>query len=55
MQYAYKWTAEKFRTRPGEEEVFDEVDRVVALHPIFVIPEGVAEETRAYFVAKGGF
>jgi protein farnesyltransferase subunit beta len=37
------------------EEVFDEVDRVGTLHPIFVIPEGVAEQTREYFAAKGGF
>jgi protein farnesyltransferase subunit beta len=55
MNYAYEWTADKFRASPGEEEVFDEVDRVGTLHPIFVIPEGVAEETRAYFVARGGF
>jgi protein farnesyltransferase subunit beta len=55
MVYPYQWTAEIFQVRPGEEEVFDEVDTVETLHPIFVIPEGVAEETRAYFVAKGSF
>jgi protein farnesyltransferase subunit beta len=55
MHYAYQWTAEKFRSNSGEEEIFDEVDRVGTLHPIFVIPEGVAEETRNYFLAKGSF
>jgi protein farnesyltransferase subunit beta len=55
MHYAYQWKAEKFQTRLGEEEIFDEVDRVGALHPVFVVPEGVAEETRTYFVARRGF
>jgi protein farnesyltransferase subunit beta len=55
LAYAYQWTVDKFQPVAGEEEVFDEIDRVGMLHPIFVVPEGVAEQTRDYFVAKGGF
>ena len=49
---AYQWTAEPI---VEESQVYDEEDRVGTLHPVFVIPEGVAEETRAYFALKGGF
>ncbi|TAQ88026.1 hypothetical protein B7494_g3645 [Chlorociboria aeruginascens] len=48
----YQWTVEPFI---GETQIYDEEDRVGVLHPVFVIPEGVAEETRAYFASKGGF
>jgi protein farnesyltransferase subunit beta len=54
LTYAYQWAVDKFQPVVGEE-IFDEIDRVGTLHPIFVIPEGVAEQTREYFVAKGGF
>lgn len=49
---AYQWTAEPFI---GDSQIYDEEDRVGTLHPVFVIPEGLAEETRAYFTSKGGF
>ncbi|CAG8957238.1 hypothetical protein HYFRA_00009440 [Hymenoscyphus fraxineus] len=49
---AYQWTSEVIAEEP---QIFDEEDRVKTLHPVFVIPEGVAEETRAYFASKGGF
>ncbi|KAG9228979.1 CaaX farnesyltransferas-like protein beta subunit Ram1 [Amylocarpus encephaloides] len=49
---AYQWTSEILA---DESRVYEEEDRVQTLHPIFVIPEGVAEKTRAYFMAKGGF
>jgi len=55
LAYAYQWAVDKFQPVAGEEEVFDEIDRVGTLHPIFVIPEGVAEQTWGYFVAKGAF
>jgi protein farnesyltransferase subunit beta len=48
----YQWVSEQFRE---EGQVYDEEDRVGTLHPVFVIPEGAAEEARAYFVSKGGF
>jgi len=38
-----------------DTQIFDEEDRVETVHPVFVIPEGVAERTRAYFADKGGF
>jgi protein farnesyltransferase subunit beta len=48
----YKWASEPF---VEEVQIYDEEDRMTTLHPVFVIPEGAAEETRAYFAAKGGF
>ncbi|KAJ8064484.1 hypothetical protein OCU04_006818 [Sclerotinia nivalis] len=48
----YQWTAEPYIETT---QIYDEEDRVGTLHPVFVIPEGVAEETRAYFAAKGTF
>jgi len=36
-------------------QIFEEDDRIGTLHPVFVIPEGTAEEMRAYFASKGGF
>jgi protein farnesyltransferase subunit beta len=48
----YQWTSEPF---VEDEQIYDEGDRVGTLHPVFVIPEGAAEETRAYFASKGGF
>ena len=38
-----------------ESQIYDEEDRVGTLHPILVIPEGIAEQTKAYFASKGGF
>lgn len=49
---AYQWISEPIFE---DSQIFDEEDRIRTLHPVFVIPEGVAEETRAYFAAKGGF
>jgi len=55
----YKWTSEKYPLPPqvhnGHSQVFDEVDRVETVHPVFVVPEGVAESMRTYFIEKGGF
>ncbi|KAF7957540.1 hypothetical protein EAE96_003117 [Botrytis aclada] len=48
----YQWTAEPY---VETTQIYDEEDRVGTLHPVFVIPEGVAEETRAYFASKGTF
>jgi protein farnesyltransferase subunit beta len=48
----YQWTSEPF---VEDEQIYDEGERVGTLHPVFVIPEGAAEETRAYFASKGGF
>jgi protein farnesyltransferase subunit beta len=52
LSSAYQWTSEAIAE---ESQIFDEADRVETLHPVFVIPEGVAETTRAYFASKGGF
>jgi len=47
----YKWTSEAAMRQP---KIYDEEDRVNTVHPVFVIPEGVAEATRAYFATKRG-
>lgn len=33
------------------EQIWDEVDRVRRLHPVFVVPEGAAEAARTWFLA----
>jgi protein farnesyltransferase subunit beta len=48
----YKWTSDIIFEK---SQIYDEDDRVRTLHPVFVIPEGAAEATRAYFSSKGGF
>jgi len=50
----YDWVVTTSNVESGEQ-VFDEVDHVGTLHPVFVVPEGVAERTRDYFEAQGGF
>ncbi|QSZ34840.1 hypothetical protein DSL72_007699 [Monilinia vaccinii-corymbosi] len=48
----YQWTSNRcIKTT----QIYDEEDIVETLHPVFVIPEGIAEETRAYFASKGTF
>jgi hypothetical protein len=32
----------------GYVQVFDEEDRIKSVHPVYVIPEGVAERVMAY-------
>ena len=36
-------------------QIYDEEDRVRTSHPVFVIPEGAAEDARTHFATKGGF
>ncbi|KAG9247261.1 CaaX farnesyltransferas-like protein beta subunit Ram1 [Calycina marina] len=42
----YHWNVEHVIRQP---QIYDEEDRVETVHPVFVVPEGVAEATRAYF------
>lgn len=37
----------------GEAQVYNEVDRVEVLDPVFVVPVGVAKRTRAFFEGRG--
>lgn len=58
LSSAFRWTySETIRDPNGEQEtpIFDEDDRLKVIHPIFVIPWGVAEKTRACYDAKAGF
>lgn len=48
----YKWNVS---IDTSEEQIFDEEDRVGTLHPVFVIPAGVAERTRAWFERNSEF
>ncbi len=55
---AFRWTCSDIIRGPnGEQEapVFDEDDRLEVVHPIYVIPWGAAEKTRAWYGAKAGF
>jgi len=49
---AFQWTSAPIIEM---SQIFEEDDRIGTLHPVFVIPEGTAEEMRAYFASKGGF
>ncbi|KAH8811997.1 terpenoid cyclases/protein prenyltransferase alpha-alpha toroid [Xylogone sp. PMI_703] len=48
----YRWTVEPI---VKETQVYDEEDRVKTVHPVFAVPQGVAERTRTYYASKGGF
>jgi protein farnesyltransferase subunit beta len=52
LNSAFQWSSKPIIETA---QIFDEEDRVGTLHPVFVIPEGVAEDTRAYFARMGGF
>ncbi|PBP25367.1 prenyltransferase and squalene oxidase [Diplocarpon rosae] len=49
---AFQWNSEPIIE---SSQIFDEQDRIGTLHPVFVIPQGTAEEMRAYFTSRGGF
>ncbi|KAI9876551.1 MAG: CAAX farnesyltransferase (FTase) subunit beta [Pleopsidium flavum] len=58
LSSAFQWTHSETRRDPSDEEealICDEDDRLKVLHPIYVIPWGVAEKTRAWYDAKAGF
>ena len=38
-----------------EQEIYDEEDRVRALHPVFVIPPAAVERSRLWYRQKGAF
>lgn len=49
LMAGYQWAPEQI---VEEGQVFDEVDRVEALDPVFVVPAGVAERTRKWFEVR---
>ncbi|KAK6581491.1 hypothetical protein PZA11_006182 [Diplocarpon coronariae] len=49
---AFQWNSEPILE---SSQIFGEQDRVGTLHPVFVIPQGTAEEMRAYFISRGRF
>jgi protein farnesyltransferase subunit beta len=52
LSSAFQWTSEPI---VEHSQIFDEEDRIGTLHPVFVIPQGTAEEMRAHFTSRGGF
>src|SRR5437762_3436232 len=54
------WSSSKFIRLPQSKtelkiSSFDEADRVELIHPIFVLPWGVAEKTRAWYERRASF
>lgn len=37
------------------EQIFDEEDRVRAVHPVYVIPQHSVDEAQEYYMSKPGF
>lgn len=58
LGFAFAWScgqdgaAEKAEDGP---ELFEEEDLLLPIHPVFVIPFGAVERTRAWFEGKAGF
>ena len=48
----YKWIC-KGKVFKEEYQMYDEEDEVNVLHPVFVVPEGAAEDARDYYAALG--
>ncbi|KAL1857000.1 hypothetical protein VTK73DRAFT_8158 [Phialemonium thermophilum] len=46
------WTVSPYRDEP---QIFDERDRLLPVHPVYVIPQSSQESIRDYFLAKQGF
>lgn len=54
LESAFRWTAEEASGEERKQLVFDEVDAVKAVHPVFVLPMDVVEKVRKQF-EQGGF
>ncbi|KAK5159090.1 hypothetical protein LTR04_005150 [Oleoguttula sp. CCFEE 6159] len=52
---AFNWMASHATEAEMDAWGYDATDRVDFVHPVFVLPWGVAERTRAYFAQKAGF
>lgn len=52
---AFKWSFERPTQQQMKEWCFDARDMVEPVHPVFVLPFDVVEDTRAKFAAKVGF
>lgn len=53
---SFFWKSEAYKfCGDDEQQVFDETDQLITLHPIFVIPEDAVRKIRAHFVLKKAF
>ena len=50
LSASFNWKVDVSRE---EDVVFDEDDRVQLIHPVYVLPWGIAEQTREFFINKG--
>ncbi|KAI9741277.1 MAG: CAAX farnesyltransferase (FTase) subunit beta [Cirrosporium novae-zelandiae] len=58
LSFAFGWesvSASKGFPHPNENPVYDEDDTVNVVHPIFVIPAGLAEKTHRWFEERASF
>ena len=52
---AFNWSFERPTQQQMKEWCFDSSDLVEPVHPVFVLPFDVVEDTRAKFAGKVGF
>lgn len=50
----YQWIC-KGKAFKEEYQIYDDEDQVKILHPVFVVPEGTAENARMYYASLGEF
>lgn len=48
-----RWSVSPFIS--PEEQIFEEVDRIGAVHPVYVIPQHKVDDFQQYFAAKKVF
>lgn len=51
LGFAFAWSC----GQDGAAEKAEEEDLLLPIHPVFVIPFGAVEQTRAWFEGKTGF
>lgn len=58
LDFAFRWASSPDTPQTmgeGQERIFDEEDRVLPIHPIYVIPWNNVEHTHDFFSQKKGF
>ncbi len=52
---AFHWVVDKNPETDADIRALTDDDQVGAVHPLFVLPWGAAEQARRFYEAKGGF
>lgn len=58
VESVFRWASSRaipMSSGEAEEEVYDEGDRMHALHPVFAIPPAAVERIGSWYRQKGGF